>query len=328
MTFHPPIAYTFLVIILAFGAASIKRSEVIDLLGQKILRNTNEQKATMMLVVLSHIMAPFFLSFVLISTFDKWILRFQEKEKILTLLVASSIMGSILTPFGNLRNIYISIALGKGTPSLSIYNFTSTMLPLWVTSLLVFLGVTYFTCKKNKIKDTNSPVKWKKTELIFSLILLFFVFGYFNIGKHFNINLSGLIILGGIFCIVFMGTGPLKAVNWWVFVPVGISFVIFYVFYFFPITGIKLPPWIIYSTGSLGSIGFSSNLISFIVPSLSNDAKILLYSVSVGSLAGIFGSYEAIWIWVKGRTKIDWKLMFILFAIFLPISVTILFLRR
>lgn len=282
----------------------------------------------MMLVVLSHIMAPFFLSFVLISTFDKWILRFQEKEKIFTLLIASTIMGSILTPFGNLRNIYISIALGKGAPSLSIYNFTSIMLPLWIASLLVFLAVTYFICKKNKIKDTSSSVKWKKAELIFSLILLFFVFGYFNIDKHYNISLSGLVILGGVFCIVFMGTGPLKAVNWWVFVPVGTSFAVFYIFYFFPITGINLPPWIIYSAGSVGSIGLSSNLLSLITPSLSNDAKLLLYSVSVGSLAGIFGSYEAIWIWLKGRTKINWKLMFVLFVVFLPISIIILFLRR
>jgi len=328
LNIHPPIAYVFLTLILAFSAASIKRSKIIDFFGEKILKNTNEQKATMMLVALSHIMAPFFLSFVLISSFDKWILRFEEKEKTLTLLVASTIMGSILTPFGNLRNIYISIASGNGAPSQSIYNFVSIMLPLWIASLLVFLAASYFICEKNEIKETSSSVKWQKADLVFSLILLFFVFGYFNIDKHYNLTLPGLIILAGIFCIVFMGRGPLHAVNWWVFIPVGISFVVFYILHFFPITGVNLPFWIIYSAGSIGSAGFSSNFLSFIVSSFTNNEKLMLYSVSVGSLAGIFGSYEAIWIWAKGRTKIKWKLMFVLFAIFLPVSVIILFFRR
>ena len=328
MNIHSPIAYVFLTLILAFSAASVKRSKIIDLIGEKILKDTNEQKATMMLVALSHILAPFFLSFVLISSFDKWILRFEEKEKTLTILIASSIMGSILTPFGNLRNIYISIASGKTAPSLSFYNFVSIMLPLWIASLVIFLAVSYFICKKNKIKETSSSVEWQKADLIFSLILLFFIFGYFNIGKHYNLTLSGLIILGGIFCIVFMGTGPLKAFNWWLFLPVGISFIVFYTLYFLPITSINLPDWLIYSAGSIGSAGFSSNFLSFIIPSFTNNEKIMLYSVSVGSLAGIFGSYEAIWIWAKGRTKIKWKLMFVLFAIFLPVSLVILFFRR
>jgi len=328
LTIHPPIAYLFVTLMLAFAAASIKRSKVIDFLGEKILKDKNEQTATMMLICLSHVLAPFFLSFVLISSFEKWILRFQEKEKTLTILVASTIMGSILTPFGNLRNIFISIALGKGNPTLSIYNFVSIMLPLWIASLLVFLTIAYFICEKNKIKETSSTVKWRKAELAFSLILLFFVFGYFNVDKHYSLNIFGLIILGGVFCVAFMGTGPLKAVNWWLFVPVGVSFVVYYLLYFFPLTDIRLAPWIIYSAGSIGSAGFSSNLLSFILPTLTSNEKFILYSISVGSLAGIFGSYEAIWIWAKGRTKIKWSLMFTLFAIFLPISLIIFFLRR
>ena len=328
MNIHPPIAYAFLTLILGFSAASIKRSNIIDLLGEKILMNANEQKATMMLIALSHIMAPFFLSFVLIASFDKWVLRFEEKEKTLTLLVASAIMGSILTPFGNLRNLYLSIASGNGVPSISIYSFVSTMLPLWVASLIFFLVVAYFICKKNEVKNANIRVEWKKADLIFSLFMLFFIFGYFNIGRYYNLTLPGLIILAGIFCIVFMGTGPLKAVNWYLFIPVGVSFAVFYILLFFPITGIKLPLWMLYSAGSIGSAGLSSNFLSFIIPSLTNNETLMLYSLSVGGLAGIFGSYEAIWIWVKGRTRIDWKLMFLLFFFFLLISITILFLRR
>jgi len=328
LNIHPPIAYVFIILILAFAAASIKRSKIIDFLGEKILKDTNEKTATMMLIGLSHILAPFFLSFVLIASYDKWILRFQEKEKTFTLLVASTIMGSILTPFGNLRNVFVSIALGKGNPTLSIYNFVSIMLPLWIASLLVFLTIAYFICEKNKIKETSSTVEWRKAELVFSFILLLLVFAYFNIDKHFNVTLFGLVMLGGVFCITFMGTGPLKAVNWWLFIPVEVCFAVFYSAYFFPITGIKLDPWIIYSAGSIGSAGFSSNLFSFVLPHLTSNEKLILYSISVGSLAGIFGSYEAIWIWAKGRTKIKWNLMFTLFTIFLPISLIILFLRR
>jgi len=326
MNFHPPISYLFVTLMLAFMAASIKRSKIIDFIGEKILKGRKEREATMMIISLSYILAPLFLSFVLIHCFENWVLRFKEKEKTLTLLVASAITGSIITPFGNLRNIFISIALGKGKPCIEFTSFISIMLPLWIAGFVILLLIAYFVCEKNEIKETNSTVKWRKPELFFSIILLFFVFGYFNIGKNFNLNLMGLIILGGIFCLVFMGTGPLKAVNWWLFIPVGVSFVVFYLFYFIP--ELSLNPWIIYSMGSVGSAGLSSNLLSFILPLLNSNKTIILYSVATGSLAGILGSYETIWIWVKGRTKIKWSLLFKMFLVLLSISFIILFLRR
>lgn len=328
MNIHPPIAYLFVTLMLAFMAASVKKSKIIEFIGEKFLKGTNERTATLMLVVLSYILAPFFLSFVLIFCFENWILRFKEKEKTLTLLVASAIMGSILTPFGNLRNVFISISLGKGAPDIGFSSFISIMLPLWISSLFIMFAATYFLCEKNPIKETNSTVEWKKAELIFSVILLFFIFGYFNVGKYYNINLIGLIILGGFFCIAFMGTEPLKAVNWLLFIPVGASFIIYYLLYFLSTPEFKLNPWIIYSAGSIGSAGFSSNILSYILPLINGNKSIILYSVAVGSLAGILGSYETIWIWAKGRTKIKWSLMFKLFLIILPISLIILFLRR
>lgn len=328
MNFHPPISYLFVTLMLAFMAASIKRSKILDFIGERILKGRNERTATMMLIALSYILAPFFLSFVLISSFENYILRFKEKEKILTLLVASAIMGSIITPFGNLRNIFISIALGKGTPAIEFNSFVSIMLPLWIASFAIFLATTYFICEKNEIKETNIIVEWRKPELIFSIILMFFVFGYFNVGKNYNINIMGLIILGGIFCVVFMGTGPLKAVNWWLLIPVGVSFVIYYLFHFLTMPELKLNPWIIYLSASIGSAGLSSNLLSFILPLLISNKNIILYAVTVGSLAGILGSYETIWIWKKGRTKLKLNLLFYMFVILLSISLIILFLRR
>jgi hypothetical protein len=328
LNFHPPIAYLLVTLMLAFMAASIKRSKIIDFIGERILKGKNEQTATMMLIALSYVLAPFFLSFVLISCFENWILRFKEKEKTLTILVVSAIMGSIITPFGNLRNIFISIALGKGSPAIEFTSFVSIMLPLWIASFIISLAAAYFICKKNEIKETNINVEWRKPELIFSIILMFFVFGYFNVGKNYNINIMGLIILGGIFCVVFMGTGPLKAVNWWLLIPVGISFVIYYLFDFFTIPEFNLNPWIIYLSGSIGSAGLSSNLFSFVLPLLISNKNIILYSVAVGSIAGILGSYETILIWKKGRTKLKFNLLFNMFAILLSISLIILFLRR
>jgi len=327
LTFYPPIAYLFVTLMLAFMTASIKKSQIIDFFGEKILKDSNEQKATLLLVALSFILAPFFLSFVLISTFDKWLLRFQEKKKTLTLLVASALMGSIITPFGNLSNVFISIASGNGKPNLNVSAFVSIMLPLWISGLVIILVMTYFLCSKNKIKETGSTVQWRKKELIFSLVLFFFIFGYFNAGKHYNLNLFGLIILGGVFTIAFMGTEPLKAVNWWLLIPVGVSFVVYYLFRFFPLDGFKLNPLIMYCIGSLSSAGLSSNVVSFVLPLLKYDVNLILYSVSVGSLAGMLGSYESILVWRKGRTKIKWSLMFEIFAIFLLISLIILFKR-
>jgi hypothetical protein len=312
---------------LAFMAASIKKSQIIDFFGEKILKDANEKRATLLLVALSFIMAPFFLSFVLISTFDKWLLRFQEKEKTLTLLVASALLGSIITPFGNLNNIFVSIALGNGSPKLSISSFVSMMLPLWISGFVVLLALSYFLCGKDKIKETSITVQWRKKELIFSLVLFVFIFGYFNVGKHFNLGLLGLIILGGVFAVAFMGMEPLKAVNWWILIPVGVSFVVYYLCYFFPLADIKLNPLAIYSIGSLGSAGLSSNVLSFLLPLLKYDASLILYSVSVGSLAGMIGSCESILVWRKGKTKIKWSLMFEIFTIFLLISLIILFKR-
>jgi hypothetical protein len=328
LTIQPPIAYLFVTLMLAFMAASLKKSQIIDFFGEKILKDTNERKATLLLVALSFILAPFFLSFVLISAFDKWLLRFQEKEKTLTLLVASALMGSIITPFGNLSNVFISIASGNGKPNLSVSDFVSIMLPLWISGLVILLALTYFVCKKNKIKETSSTVKWRKKELIFSLVLFIFIFGYFNVEKHYNLNLFGLIILGGVFVIAFMGMESLKAVNWWLFIPVGVSFVIYYPFQFFSLHGFKLNPLVIYCIGTGSSAGLSSNVVSFVLPLLKYDVALILYSVSVGSLAGMLGSYESILVWRKGRTKIEWSLMFRIFAIFLPVSLIIFFFRR
>jgi hypothetical protein len=327
LNIHPPVAYLFVTLMLAFMAASIKKSQIIDFFGETILKDANEKRATLLLVALSFILAPFFLSFVLISTFDKWLLRFQEKEKTLTLLVASALLGSIITPFGNLNNVFISIALGKGSPNMSIPSFVSIMLPLWISGLVILLALACFLCGKDKIKETSSTVKWRKKELIFSLVIFVFIFGYFNVGKHFNLELLGLIILGGIFAIVFMGIEPLKAVNWLLFIPVGVSFLIYYLFYFFPLTNFKLSPLIVYSIGSVGSAGLSSNVISFVLPLLKYDASLILYSVSVGSLAGMLGSCESILVWRRGKTKIKWSLMFEIFAIFLLVSLIILFKR-
>jgi hypothetical protein len=327
LNIHPPIAYLVVTLMLSFMAASIKKSQIIDFFGEKILKDADERRATLLLVALSFILAPFFLSFVLISTFDKWLLRFQEREKTLTLLVASALVGSIIAPFGNLNNVFVTIALGNGSPNLSIYAFISIMLPLWISGLVILLSLSYFLCGKNKIKETSSNTQWRKKELIFSLVLFIFIFGYFNVGKHYNLNLFGLIILGGVFAIAFMGIEPLKAVNWWFLIPVGVSFVIYYLCRLFPLPDLKLSPLVVYSIGSVGSAGLSSNVLSFVLSLLKYDTSLILYSVSVGGLAGMLGSYESILIWKKGRIRIKWNLMFKIFAIFLLVSLIILFKR-
>lgn len=322
---NPPTAYLFVTLLLGFMAASIKKSRIIDFLGERVLNNTDEKTAIMALISFSYILAPFFLSFVLISSFDKWVLRFKSKKKALTLLVASALMGSIITPFGNLRNVYLSLASGNGTPGFSIFNFLSIMLPLWIAGLIILLLVTYLICGKDKIKKKNSDVGWRKPELIFSLVLFVFIFAYFNVKSFFNLNLLGLLLLGGIFCLLFMGMETLKTVNWWLFIPVGLSFI---VYYFLPLKNLNFTPWIVFFMGGVGSAVFSSNSLSLILPFISQHKSVILYSVSVGSLAGVLGAYEVIWFWKKGRTKVNWKQMFGLFGIFFLISLIILFLRR
>ncbi|MEO0294082.1 MAG: hypothetical protein ABIN61_07695 [candidate division WOR-3 bacterium] len=329
VSFPVPVAYFFLVLFLSFMSASIKQSKVIDFFGEKILGEKNSRKAILMLIALSYLLSPFFLSFVLITYFRNWILRFEEKAKTLTLLILSTLIGSIITPFGNLQNVFIVLAFGNGKPGISISSFVSIMLPLWVSGFFALVLISYFISKGEEIKNIRKSVKIRKKELVFSIILFLFILGYFNIGRQYNFNLLGLIIIGGIFSLVFMGMETLKAVNWELLIPVGISFVFYYLFKYLPIGIFNVNPFIIYSIGVLGASGFSSNVLAFILPFLSRNVSFILYSISVGSIASVFGCYELILLFIRTKEeKINKVLLFGVFMVFLVISILLLFGRR
>ncbi len=318
MNIHPPIAYLISVLMLLFAATSIKRSRIIDFFGEKILKDSNEKSATLMLIALSYILSPLFLSFVLVSSFDKWILRFNNKKKTLTFLLASTLLGSSILPFGNLRNTYITIFLGDGKPGISISSFASIMLPLWIIGLVILLVMAYRLCEEKEIKEKKTKTKWRWKELLFAFILFIFIIAYFNK----KLNLLGFFFLAGAFSFAFIGIDTLKQVDWWLLIPVGISFVVYYLLKGY---SFYLNPWAGYALGSIGSSAVTSNLLSFLLPFSGINKNVLIYSVTVGSLGGFLGSVEGIWLQRRGRSTIDLKLMLKIYVIFFIIAFLILF---
>ncbi|MCK4321613.1 hypothetical protein KAX08_03750 [candidate division WOR-3 bacterium] len=314
---NPPFTYFFSILILLFVTASIKRSRIIDYFGDKILSNNNERFATILLVILSYILSPLFLSFVLLSSFDKWLLRFRNKSRISVLLLTSTLLGGIILPFGNMRNIYITIFYGGGSPGIPLSDFVRVMFPLWIAGLIILLIYSYFSTVKDEIKQKKTKTKWRWKELVFSLILLIFIIAYFN-GK---MNALGFLFITGAFSFAFISMETLKQVDWWVLIPAGFVFVFYYLLNNIDIT---LNVWTGFFTGSICSLFLSSNILSYILPFSGMESRFLLYAISVGGLGGILGTAESIFMWRKGRVELDWKLMLRIYGICLLVALLIL----
>ncbi len=319
MNIPPPFAFFLPIFILLFATASIKRSRIIDYFGEIILNNTNERTATLSLVTFSYILSPFFLSFVLISSFDKWLLRFKNQSRISVLLLASTILGSSILPFGNLRNIYITIFLGGGSPGINLSSFASIMLPLWITGLIILLVYAYFSTGKGEIKGKKTKTKWRWKELVFSGILLIFIIAYFN-GK---MSLLGFLFITGTFTFAFISMETLKQLDWWVLIPAAFAFVVYYLIHNYPFT---LNIWVGFLTGGIASLFLSSNIISYVLPFTGIENHFLLYAISVGGLGGILGTAESIFMWRKARIKLDWKFMLKIYGIVFLVALIILML--
>lgn len=317
MNIPPPIAYFFSILILLFASASIKRSRTIEYFGERILNNTNERMASLLLIAFTYVLSPLFLSFVLISSFDKWHLRFENKSKVSTLFISSTILGSVILPFGNMRNIYISIFLGNGKPGIPISTFVSLMLPLWITGLVILMVLAYFFTSKGEIKEKKTKTKWRWKELVFAGILFIFIIAYFK-GK---MNLLGFLFITGAFSFAFISMETLKQVDWWVLIPAGFALIVYLLLNSHPVT---LNIWSGFLIGSMGSPLLSSNIISYILPFSGINSRFLLYAVSVGGLGGIFGTAESIWVWRKARMKPDWKFMLLIYGIFFICALIIL----
>lgn len=317
----PPAGYTAVVLFLLFAAAGIKRSRIIDFLGEKILEFNSERTSTMMLISLTYVLSPFFLSFVFLSNFSKWSVRIDSNRKVLTLLIISTLMGSIILPFGNLRNIYINLFLGMGEPGINISQFVLTMIPLWTAGLVILLTIAYFLLDDRTIKQRKTDEKWRWKELVFSLILYAFIFAYFNTGGRVNLNILGFLFLAGAFSFAFMGIETLKEVNWWVFIPVGISFIVYFLLGYGEWSIGAFPGFL---GGSILSGIFSSNITAFFIPFIEVKSGFMLYAAAAGSIAGIFGSYETIFYWIKDRKAFNLKLILEIYGIFLVIALVIL----
>lgn len=317
MNIHPPFSYFFSILILLFTAASIKRSRIIDFFGEKILDNTNEKLATILLVILSYVLSPLFLSFVLITSIDKWLLRFNNKSRAGILLLTSSLLGSIILPFGNMRNVYITIFYGKGIPGINISEFARIMFPLWISGLIILIIYSYFSIGNEKIKEKKTKTYWRWKELIFSGILLIFIIVYFS-GK---MSLLGFLFITGAFSFAFISTETLKQIDWWVLIPSALAFIFYYILK--DIT-FSLNKWVSFFSGCIGSLFASSNIISYILPFSGVESKFILYAISVGGIGGILGTAESIYLWRKGRIELDWKFMLQIFGIYFLVVLMIL----
>lgn len=317
MNIHPPFAYFLSIVILLFTAGSIKRSRIIDFFGEKILDNTNEKFATILLVILSYVLSPLFLSFVLITSIDKWLLRFKDKSRAGILLLTSSILGSIILPFGNMRNIYITIFYGKGNPGINLSEFVRIMFPLWILGLIILIIYSYFSMGNEKIKEKKTKINWRWKELIYSGILFIFIIVYFS-GK---MSLLGFLFITGAFSFAFIGMETLKQTDWWVLIPAALAFVFYYLL---KDLSFILNKWVGFIIGCIGSIFASSNIMSYVLPFSGIQIKFLLYSISIGGIGGIFGTAESIYLWRKGRTELNWKFMLQIFGIYFLVVLIIL----
>ncbi len=216
--------------------------------------------------------------------------RINKEKTGLTLLLAAVMLGSILLPFGNQRNLFFStyfITMREGFSSLR--ELVPHIWPYWVL-LLAFLNLVAYLLMV-EVKDNLVKLeKVRYQELILSGIALFFIFP-FAMGK---LNFLGFIFLTGFLFFAFISKETIKRVRWWFLLPPAIAIPLSMMPLKIPVP-LKGLPMLFVPFISSGFI--TSDLSAIVFSSIRINMPTIIMGVAGGSLLGLWGGFELIYIY-------------------------------
>lgn len=299
------IKFFVLNVIFLILAAHIERTGLFEIVFSKISR---KRYSTNFIITITFLFSTLYLFPVFIEIGRKISKKADKGYTVFSLILLATIAGSIISPIGNQRNLFLHSYLSSYYPEnmrfLPLF-FKNTFIS-WITSLIL-LNIICFILKPSftGMIETN---KFRYKELIFFLICLFLVIP-FAMGK---LNFLGFAFIVIFFMIALTSMKTLKITRWIYLIP----------------SLIVIPLSIIPSKTSLNLDGYLMHFISYLTSGLitSNFSSVifstpdlkgidsLIRGVSSGALIPILGSFEFINAKYFMREKIN-IFIFMLFSL-------------
>jgi len=236
------------------------------------------------------ILSPLYLFPVFLYRLPNVSKRINKEKTGLTLLMAAVMLGSILLPFGNQRNLFFStyfITMREGFSPLR--ELVPHIWPYWVL-LLAFLNLVAYLLRVEVQDNLVKLEKVRYQELILSGIALFFIFP-FAMGK---LNFLGFIFLTGFLFFAFISKETIKRVRWWFLLPPAIAIPLSMMPLKIPVP-LKGLPMLFVPFISSGFI--TSDLSAIVFSSIRINMPTIIMGVAGGSLLGLWGGFELIYIY-------------------------------
>ncbi|RKZ19786.1 hypothetical protein DRQ17_00330 [bacterium] len=236
------------------------------------------------------ILSPLYLFPVFLYRLPNVSKRINKEKTGLTLLMAAVMLGSILLPFGNQRNLFFStyfITTREGFSPLR--ELVPHIWPYWFL-LLAFLNLVAYLLRVEVQDNLVKLEKVRYQELILSGIALFFIFP-FAMGK---LNFLGFIFLTGFLFFAFISKETIKRVRWWFLLPPAIAIPLSMMPLKIPVP-LKGLPMLFVPFISSGFI--TSDLSAIVFSSIRINMPTIIMGVAGGSLLGLWGGFELIYIY-------------------------------
>ena len=224
--------------------------------------------------------------------------RLNKEKRGLTLLMAAVMLGSILLPFGNQRNLFFSIYFTTMREGFSPLRELVPHIWLYWIILLVFLNLVAYLLRVEVQNSLVKPEKVRYQELILSGITLFFIFP-FAMGK---LNFLGFIFLTGFLFFAFISKETLKRVRWWFLISPAVAIPLSMV----PLkTPIPLKGLSMLFIPFISSGFITSDLSAIIFSSIRMNMPTIIMGVAGGSLLGLWGGFELIYIYFIRKERFE-----------------------
>ena len=314
---NPSLTFFVIVIIMLFVAGAINRSGFLDtLINSSLKMGKTERQQAFLLLLLFYILSPLFLSIPLISILQRKNGIFKDKMSGLTFFTVSSIFGSILLPFGNLRNMYLADFQYYIHPDgiSSMLYFPHLFIFFYIAMLVVQAISIPFIFANNKSQLDIMVKRFRWQELVFSAIVYLFIIVYYGRKMYF----AGLVLLSGIFIFSFVSKETIKKMDWWLLL---VSVPAIPIFLFSKVHPLHIKKWWDIVVPFLSSGVINANVSAYLFTEPLMNIPHIFIAITAGAAIPVIGGYEFIYLYFIKKEKISFKISSMFLGIFVILSI-------
>ena len=313
---NPSLNFFVISIIMLFIAGAVKRSGFIDtLLDFSLKMGRTERQQSFLMLLIFYILSPLFLGIPLISGLQRKSGVFKDRKSALTFFTFSAIFGSMLLPFGNLRNMFLADYqnyIQPGAASSMLY-FPHLFIFLYTSMLIIQAFSIPFIFGNNKPQLDIVVKRFRWQELVFSAIIYLFIVIYYGRKMYF----AGLVLLSGIFIFSFVGKETLKKMDWWMLL---VSIPAIPIFLFTKAHPLHFKQGWDIAIPFLSSGFINANISAYLFSEPLMNIPHIFVAIAAGAVIPVIGGYEFIYLFFIRKEKISWKLSILFAGIFIVLA--------